>query len=148
MSFYLQAHKLVFAVYHLTQSGGTVKFETLQSESAVTWLNEVLALLSIALHRVQQLRDKVTRRRKWNLSDGCQRRHLILVSAIADHGLRSVSGAESGSHAHPNGARSLKSPPPPFPRRWMFIPVGNRKKKEMMMMIMMMMMVRSKMFHC
>nr|CAG4650362.1 EOG090X0AKT [Sida crystallina] len=60
VSFYLQAHKLVFAVYHLTQSGGTVKFETLQSESSVTWLNEVLALLSIALHRTQQLRDKIT----------------------------------------------------------------------------------------
>nr|CAG4646459.1 EOG090X0AKT [Macrothrix elegans] len=59
VSFYLQAHKLIFAVYHLTQAGGTVKFETLQSESPVTWLNEVLVLLSIALHRAQQLRDKV-----------------------------------------------------------------------------------------
>ena len=59
VSFYLQAHKLIFAVYHLTQAGGTVKFETLQSESPVTWLNEVLVLLSVALHRAQQLRDKV-----------------------------------------------------------------------------------------
>nr|SVE76551.1 EOG090X0AKT [Daphnia longispina] len=60
VSFYLQAHKLIFAVYHLTQAGGTVKFETLQSESPVTWLNEVLVLLSVALHRAQQLRDKVS----------------------------------------------------------------------------------------
>jgi len=60
VSFYLQSHKLIFAVYHLTQAGGTVKFETLQSESPVTWLNEVLVLLSIALHRAQQLRDKIT----------------------------------------------------------------------------------------
>nr|CAG4648118.1 EOG090X0AKT [Moina brachiata]SVE93168.1 EOG090X0AKT [Moina brachiata] len=59
VSFYLQAHKLIFAVYHLTQAGGTVKFETLQSESPVTWLNEVLVLLSIALHRAQQLKDKI-----------------------------------------------------------------------------------------
>lgn len=36
-----------------------MKFETLQSESPVTWLNEVLVLLSVALHRAQQLRDKV-----------------------------------------------------------------------------------------
>ena len=60
VSFYLQAHKLVFAVYHLTQAGGTIKFETLQSESPVTWLNEVLVLLSVALHKAQQLRDKVS----------------------------------------------------------------------------------------
>nr|CAG4636390.1 EOG090X0AKT [Eubosmina coregoni]SVE69966.1 EOG090X0AKT [Eubosmina coregoni] len=60
VSFYLQAHKLIFAVYHLTQAGGTVKFETLQSESPVTWLNEVLVLLSVALHRAQQLRDKIS----------------------------------------------------------------------------------------
>lgn len=36
-----------------------MKFETLQSESPVTWLNEVLVLLSVALQRAQQLRDKV-----------------------------------------------------------------------------------------
>nr|CAG4641077.1 EOG090X0AKT [Eulimnadia texana] len=62
VSFYVQAHKLVFAVYHLTQTGGAIKFEVLQSESPVTWLNEVLVLLSVALHRSQILRDKVNKR--------------------------------------------------------------------------------------
>nr|CAG4638629.1 EOG090X0AKT [Cyclestheria hislopi] len=69
VSFYLQAHKLVFAVYHLTQAGGTVKFETLQSESAVTWLNEALVLLSVALHRAQKLRDKITVFQQYPLLD-------------------------------------------------------------------------------
>nr|CAG4645705.1 EOG090X0AKT [Lynceus sp. MCZ IZ 141354] len=59
VSFYLQGHKLIFAVYHLTQAGGSVKFETLQSESPVSWLNDCLVLLSLALQKSQQLRDKV-----------------------------------------------------------------------------------------
>nr|CAG4652042.1 EOG090X0AKT [Triops cancriformis] len=59
VSFYLQGPKLVFAVYHLTQAGAAVKFDTLQCEAHVSWLNDVLVLLTIALHKVQQIKDKV-----------------------------------------------------------------------------------------
>ncbi|MCL4132610.1 UNVERIFIED_CONTAM: hypothetical protein GTU68_052258 [Idotea baltica] len=60
VSFYLQGHKLVLAVYHLSNAAGTVKFDSIQAECAVPWLNPVLVSFTTALHIAHQLRDKVS----------------------------------------------------------------------------------------
>ena len=59
VSFYLQGHKLVLAVYHLTSTTGTTKFDSVQAECSVPWLNPVLVSFTTALHIAHQLRDKV-----------------------------------------------------------------------------------------
>lgn len=59
VSFYIQAHKLVLAVYHLSNAAGTMKFESVQAECAVPWLSPVLVCFTTALHLAHQLRDKV-----------------------------------------------------------------------------------------
>jgi len=60
ISFYIQAHKLIFAVYLLSQQQGHVRFDTFQAECSVPWLNEVIVLYSDALQLCQQLKDKIT----------------------------------------------------------------------------------------
>lgn len=60
ISFYVQSHKLVFALYHLQQHHGVAKFDTIQVESSVPWLNEALVLFTMALQLSQQLKDKVS----------------------------------------------------------------------------------------
>lgn len=60
LSFYIQSHKLIFATYQLTNSQGTMKFESTQAECSVPWLNEVLVLFTVALTLCQQLKDKVS----------------------------------------------------------------------------------------
>ncbi|CAB0002174.1 unnamed protein product, partial [Nesidiocoris tenuis] len=59
LSFYIQSHKLVFAVYQLSSTHGTMKYECHQSEASVPWLNEVLVLFTVALQLCQQLKDKL-----------------------------------------------------------------------------------------
>lgn len=59
ISFYLQSHKLIFAVYQLTNVQGTMKFDSFQADSSVPWLNEVLVFLTVSLQLCQQLKDKV-----------------------------------------------------------------------------------------
>lgn len=60
ISFYLQSHKLIFAVYQLTNIQGTMKFDSYQGECSVPWLNEVLVLFTVSLQLCQQLKDKVS----------------------------------------------------------------------------------------
>ncbi|XP_013774281.1 protein rogdi-like isoform X1 [Limulus polyphemus] len=61
VSFYVQAHKLVFAVYHLQKDQqGSMKFDVYQAESSVPWLSEVLVLFTVSLQLCQQLKDKVS----------------------------------------------------------------------------------------
>ncbi|CAL4061801.1 unnamed protein product, partial [Meganyctiphanes norvegica] len=60
VSFYLQAHKLVLAVYHLSNAAGTMKFESVQAECSVPWLSPVLVCFTTALHLAHQLRDKIS----------------------------------------------------------------------------------------
>ncbi|GIX92143.1 protein rogdi [Caerostris extrusa] len=62
VSFYVQSHKLVFAVYHiLSKEGkGPPKFDVFQVESSVPWLSEVLVLFSVSLQLCQQLKNKVS----------------------------------------------------------------------------------------
>lgn len=60
ISFYLQSHKLIFAVYQLTNVQGTMKFDSSQAECSIPWLNEVLVLFTVALQLCQQLKDKVS----------------------------------------------------------------------------------------
>ncbi|XP_055380667.1 protein rogdi [Condylostylus longicornis] len=59
ISFYLQSHKLIFAVYQLTNIQGQMKFDSCQAEHSVPWLNEVLILFTVALQFCQQLKDKI-----------------------------------------------------------------------------------------
>ncbi|XP_037907306.1 protein rogdi isoform X2 [Hermetia illucens] len=60
ISFYFQSHKLIFAVYQLTNIQGTMKFDSCQAEFSVPWLNEVLVLFTVALQLCQQLKDKIS----------------------------------------------------------------------------------------
>lgn len=60
ISFYLQSHKLIFAVYQLTNIQGTMKFDSCQAEFSVPWLNEVLVLYTVGMQLCQQLKDKVS----------------------------------------------------------------------------------------
>lgn len=64
ISFYIQSHKLIFAVYQLSSSHGAMKYDTYQAECTVPWLNEVLVLFTVALQLAQQLKDKVVIRLK------------------------------------------------------------------------------------
>lgn len=59
ISFYIQSHKLVLAVYHLSTVHGNIKFDTFQAECSVPWISEVLVLFTVALQLCQQLKDKV-----------------------------------------------------------------------------------------
>jgi len=59
VSFYIQAHKLIFAVYVMTQAQGDVKFDSFQTDCCVPWLSEVLLHYSDALQLCQQLKDKI-----------------------------------------------------------------------------------------
>ncbi|XP_054273987.1 protein rogdi [Macrosteles quadrilineatus] len=59
ISFYIQSHKLVFAVYHVTSVHGTMKFDCHSTDASVPWLNEVLVLFTVALQLCQQLKDKI-----------------------------------------------------------------------------------------
>jgi len=59
VSFYIQAHKLIFAVYLMSQAQGNVKFDSYQAECPAPWLSEVLLHYSDALQLCQQLKDKI-----------------------------------------------------------------------------------------
>ncbi|VVC34614.1 RAVE subunit 2/Rogdi [Cinara cedri] len=59
ISFYIQSHKLIFAVYQLSSLNGAMKYDTYQAECSVPWLNEVLVLFTVALQLAQQLKDKI-----------------------------------------------------------------------------------------
>lgn len=59
ISFYIQSHKLIFAVYQLSNVHGTMKFDSHQAECSIPWLNEVLVLFTVGLQLCQQLKDKV-----------------------------------------------------------------------------------------
>jgi hypothetical protein len=59
ISFYIQSHKLIFAVSQLSNVHGTMKFDSHQAECSIPWLNEVLVLFTVALQLSQQLKDKV-----------------------------------------------------------------------------------------
>ncbi|XP_014259060.1 protein rogdi [Cimex lectularius] len=59
LSFYIQSHKLVFAVYQVSTVHGVMKFDSHQAEASVPWLNEVLVLFTVALQLCQQLKDKI-----------------------------------------------------------------------------------------
>lgn len=60
VSFYLQSHKLIIAVYQLLNNQGTMRFDSRQAEASVQWLNDVLLLLMNGQKLCQQLKDKVS----------------------------------------------------------------------------------------
>lgn len=61
ITFYVQSHKLILAVYQSSTSrGSTTKCDAYQAECTVPWLNEVLVLFTVALQLCQQLKDKVS----------------------------------------------------------------------------------------
>jgi hypothetical protein len=49
----------MFAVYQVSPSQGSMKFDSHQAEASIPWLNEVLVLFTVALQLCQQLKDKV-----------------------------------------------------------------------------------------
>ncbi|XP_013107189.2 protein rogdi [Stomoxys calcitrans] len=59
ISFFLQCHKLIIAVYQLLNVQGTMKMEATQAECSVGWLNDVLVLFTVGLTLCQQLKDKM-----------------------------------------------------------------------------------------
>ncbi|GLV34399.1 rogdi [Carabus blaptoides fortunei] len=59
ISFYIQSHKLIFAVYQLINNHGTMEYEASQAECSVPWLSEVLVLFTVGLQLCQQLKDKI-----------------------------------------------------------------------------------------
>lgn len=61
ISFYLQSHKLIIAVYQLTNVHGTMRFDSRHAEAPISWLNDVLLLLNDGLLLCQQLKDKVNK---------------------------------------------------------------------------------------
>ncbi|KAF2367078.1 RAVE subunit 2/Rogdi [Trinorchestia longiramus] len=62
LSFYIQAHKLVLAVYQVgcSSSSSSVKFESVQAECALPWLSPALGALTTALHLTHSITDKIT----------------------------------------------------------------------------------------
>ncbi|EDW78839.1 uncharacterized protein Dwil_GK12664 [Drosophila willistoni] len=60
VSFYLQSHKLIIAVYQLLNNQGTMRFDSRQAEASVQWLNDVLLLLMNGQKLCQQLKDKIS----------------------------------------------------------------------------------------
>ncbi|XP_030372683.1 protein rogdi [Scaptodrosophila lebanonensis] len=60
VSFYLQSHKLIVAVYQLLNNQGTMRFDSRQAEASVQWLNDVLLLLMNGQKLCQQLKDKIS----------------------------------------------------------------------------------------
>ncbi|XP_054155042.1 protein rogdi-like isoform X2 [Oppia nitens] len=61
VSFYIQSHKLVCAVYHMLRDhSGQLKFDIFQAETSVGWLSEALVLFTVSLQFCQQLKDKVS----------------------------------------------------------------------------------------
>lgn len=61
ISFYIQSHKLICAVYHIFEkdSHGNPRYDVYQAESSIPWLSEVLVLFTVALQFCQQLKDKL-----------------------------------------------------------------------------------------
>ncbi|XP_066146211.1 protein rogdi [Euwallacea fornicatus] len=59
ISFYIQSHKLIFAIYQIVHSHGEMKYESTHAECSVPWLNEVLVLFTVGLQLCQQLKDKI-----------------------------------------------------------------------------------------
>lgn len=61
ISFYVQSHKLVCAVYHISKDAlNNTKYESIQAETSIPWLSEALVLFTVCLQFCQQLKDKLT----------------------------------------------------------------------------------------
>lgn len=59
ISFYLQSHKLIVALYQLSNNHGIMKIDSSLAECSVPWLNEVLVFFTVGLQLCQQLKDKI-----------------------------------------------------------------------------------------
>ncbi|KAK3083852.1 hypothetical protein FSP39_004147 [Pinctada imbricata] len=73
LSFYIHASKLVLSVYQLNTGSGANAHKSditarQQVECTVSWLNECVMLLTMALQHCQQLKDKVILSTTFNLS--------------------------------------------------------------------------------
>jgi len=62
ISFYVQAHKLICAVYqvHKDTHGNLGKLDIYQADTSIPWLSEALVLFTVGLQFCQQLKDKVS----------------------------------------------------------------------------------------
>lgn len=60
ISFYIQSHKLVCAVYHISKdAANNTKYESIQAETSIPWLSQALVLFTVCLQFCQQLKDKL-----------------------------------------------------------------------------------------
>lgn len=60
ISFYIQSHKLVCAVYLIIKdSQNNIRFESMSAETSIPWLSQALVLFTICLQCCQQLKDKL-----------------------------------------------------------------------------------------
>ncbi|CAG0900788.1 unnamed protein product [Cyprideis torosa] len=50
ISFYIQGTKLMVAAYHVFHAHGSTRYEALHGETPISWLGEVLDILTDALH--------------------------------------------------------------------------------------------------
>lgn len=63
ISFYVQGHKLVLAVYQIgcaTSGSSNVKFESVHAECPLPWLSRALAALTTGLHLTYSINDKIS----------------------------------------------------------------------------------------
>ena len=61
ISFYIQSHKLVCALYHINKdSHNNWKYDVMQADVSIPWLSEALVLFTISLQFCQQLKDKLS----------------------------------------------------------------------------------------
>lgn len=61
ISFYVQSHKLVCALYHINKdSHNNWKYDVMQADESIPWLSEALVLFTVSLQFCQQLKDKLS----------------------------------------------------------------------------------------
>lgn len=70
VSFYVQGHRLMLAVYHLVSHQGTVRFDSFLAECPVAKLSSILVRYTTAFQMCQQIKNKLFWATKCN-SAGC-----------------------------------------------------------------------------
>ncbi|XP_037069982.1 protein rogdi-like [Pollicipes pollicipes] len=59
VSFYVQGHRLMLAVYHLVSQQGNMRFDSFLAECAVSKLNSILVFYTRAFQMCQQIKNKL-----------------------------------------------------------------------------------------
>ena len=59
VSFYVQGHRLMLAVYHLVSQQGNMRFDSFLAECTVSKLNSILVCYTRAFQMCQQIKNKL-----------------------------------------------------------------------------------------